>query len=96
MHICHDEPLLFRSKAEKRIVELSLGKVRLIRADDLTSQAGGDQLMLGRMDDFLAEKVQEHGIARLEKRKEPVIGLITGSCWRIGWDSNPRAACATT
>ena len=26
MHICHDEPLLFRSKAEKRIVELSLGK----------------------------------------------------------------------
>lgn len=27
MHICHDESLLFRSKAEKRIVELSLGKV---------------------------------------------------------------------
>ena len=27
MHICHDEPLLFRRKAEKRIVELSLGKV---------------------------------------------------------------------
>ena len=26
LHICHDEPLLFRSKAEKRIVELSLGK----------------------------------------------------------------------
>ena len=29
MHICHDEPLLFRRKAEKRIVELSLGKVLL-------------------------------------------------------------------
>ena len=27
MHICHDEYLLFRRKAEKRIVELSLGKV---------------------------------------------------------------------
>ena len=26
MHICHDEPLLFRRKAEKQIVELSLGK----------------------------------------------------------------------
>lgn len=26
MHICHDEPLLFRRKEEKRIVELSLGK----------------------------------------------------------------------
>ena len=26
LHICHDEPLLFRRKAEKRIVELSLGK----------------------------------------------------------------------
>ena len=96
MHICHDEHLLFRRKAEKRIVELSPGKVRLMRADDLTSQAGGDRSALGRMDDFLSEKVQEHGIARLEKRKEPVIGLITGSCWRIGWDSNPRAACATT
>ena len=31
LHICHDEPLLFRRKAEKRIVELSLGKVRLMR-----------------------------------------------------------------
>ena len=46
---------------------------------------GGDfgsrwaRLMLGRMDDFLSEKVQEHGIARFGKRKEPVIGLITGS-----------------
>ena len=96
MHICHDEPLLFRRKAEKRIVELSLGKVRPMRSDDLTSQAGGDRSALERMDDFLSEKVQEHGIARLEKRKEPVIGLITGSYWRIGWDSNPRAACATT
>lgn len=26
MHICHDEHLLFRRKAEKRIVELFLGK----------------------------------------------------------------------
>ena len=67
MHICHDEHLLFRSKAEKR-VELSPGKVRLMRADDLTSQAGGDRLMLGRMDDFLSEKVQEHGIARFGKK----------------------------
>lgn len=31
LHICHDEPLLFRRKAEKRMVELSLGKVRLMR-----------------------------------------------------------------
>ncbi len=28
MHICHDEPLLFRRKAEKRIVELSPDEVR--------------------------------------------------------------------
>ena len=69
MHICHDEPLLFRRKAEKRIVELSPGKVRLMRADDLTSQAGGDRLMLGRMDDYLSEKVQEHGIARFGKKE---------------------------
>jgi hypothetical protein len=34
--------------------------------------------MLGRTDDFLSEKVKEHGIARFGKRKEPVIGLITG------------------
>ena len=44
-----------------------------------TSKAGGDRLMLGRTDDFLSEKVKEHGIARFGKRKEPVIGLITGS-----------------
>lgn len=69
MHICHDEHLLFRRKAEKRIVELSPGKVRLMRSDDLTSQAGGDRLMLGRMDDFLSEKVQEHGIARFGKKE---------------------------
>ena len=31
LHICHDEPLLLRRKAEKRMVELSLGKVRLMR-----------------------------------------------------------------
>ena len=44
-----------------------------------TSKAGGHRLMLGRTDDFLSEKVKEHGIARFGKRKEPVIGLITGS-----------------
>ena len=44
-----------------------------------TSEAGGDRLMLGGTDDFLSEKVKEHGIARFGKRKEPVIGLITGS-----------------
>lgn len=44
-----------------------------------TSKAGGDRLMLGRTDDFLSEKVKEHGTARFGKRKEPVIGLITGS-----------------
>ena len=44
-----------------------------------TSEVGGDRLMLGRTDDFLSEKVKEHGIARFGKRKEPVIGLITGS-----------------
>ena len=69
MHICHDEPLLFRRKAEKRIIELSPCKVRLIRSDDLTSQAGGDRSALGRMDDFLSEKVQEHGIVRFGKKK---------------------------
>ena len=31
MHICHDEPLLFRRKAEKRIVELSPDEARLLR-----------------------------------------------------------------
>ena len=30
-HICHDEPLLFRRKAEKRIVELSPDEARLLR-----------------------------------------------------------------
>ena len=69
LHICHDEPLLFRRKAEKRIIELSPCKVRLIRSDDLTSQAGGDRSALGRMDDFLSEKVQEHGIVRFGKKK---------------------------
>ena len=38
---------MFRHKAEKRIVELSLGKVRLMRADDLTSQAGGGSIGVG-------------------------------------------------
>ena len=47
LHICHDEPLLFRRKAEKRIVELSPGKVRLMRSDDLTSQAGGGSIGVG-------------------------------------------------
>ena len=47
LHICHDEHLLFRRKAEKRIVELSPGKVRLMRADDLTSQAGGGSIGVG-------------------------------------------------
>ena len=46
LHICHDEHLLFRRKAEKR-VELSPGKVRLMRADDLTSQAGGGSIGVG-------------------------------------------------
>ena len=31
LHICHDEPLLFRRKAEKRIAELSHDEVRLMR-----------------------------------------------------------------
>ena len=31
LHICHDEPLLFRRKAEKRMVELSPNEVRLMR-----------------------------------------------------------------
>ena len=31
LHICHDEPLLFRRKAEKRIVELSPDEARLLR-----------------------------------------------------------------
>ena len=46
--------------------------------------------MLGRTDDFLSEKVKEHGIARFGKRKEPVIGVITGFSWRRVRDSNPR------
>lgn len=31
LHICHDEPLLLRRKAEKRMVELSHDEVRLMR-----------------------------------------------------------------
>ena len=31
LHICHDEPLLFHRKAEKRMVELSPDEARLLR-----------------------------------------------------------------
>ena len=30
LHICHDEPLLFHRKAEKRMVELSPDEARLM------------------------------------------------------------------
>ena len=31
MHICHDEPLLFRRKAEKRMGDLAPDEARLMR-----------------------------------------------------------------
>ena len=82
---------LFSTQAERddakleRVRNIPLAELHPFKGQGLlyrraaTSEVGGDRLMLGRTDDFLSEKVKEHGIARFGKRKEPVIGLITGS-----------------